>query len=275
MPALPRLCLLAGLALLTASCAKKGDPVEGAKAFFALIATGRAEEAYQSASEGFRAQQSEKLFAQTTKELGLANLASLTSAPPVFEDNAAKLALDVTLRDQSKAALIVTMVDERGAWRVFSVRTPKSTQTGLAANLFGAVGKGASFTDKVSQPMPGEEEIRRMVEESLLLFNKSVQVGSFDDFYDGVAQAWQDQLTKGQLKRAFHGFIERQVDIAYIRGKQAIFLEPPAITTEGLLTVQGHFPEEPAYVLFATKFIYETPKWKLFGLDVTLAKPPE
>lgn len=275
MSVLPRLCLLAFLSFCTASCAKKGDPVESAKAFFALIATGRPEDAYQSGSEGFRAQQSEKLFAQTTKELGLANLASLTSAPPVFEENSAKLAVDVTLRDAKKMALIVTMVDERGAWRVFSVRTPKNPATGLAANLFGAIGKGASFTDKVAQPRPTEEEIRRMVEESLLLFNKSVQVGSFDDFYDGVAQAWQEQLTKGQLKRAFHGFIDKQVDIAYIRGKQAIFLEPPSITTEGLLTVQGHYPAEPNYVLFATKFIYETPKWKLFGLDVSLAKPPE
>lgn len=275
MPAAVRFIVLSILAILTASCKKAEDPVDAAKAFFALIANGRAEEAYRSAAETFRAQQSEKLFVQTTKELGLQDLASMTSAPPDYEGDAVKLAVDLKFRSHKDTRLVLTMVDERGAWRVFSVKTPKNLTTGVADNIFGTVGKVASFTDKVSQPMPAEAEIRRMIEESLLLFNKSVLAGSFDEFYENVSKAWQDQLTKGQIKRAFQGFVDKEVDISYIGGKQLTFLEPPTITTEGLLTMKGQYPVKPAYVLFSMKFMYEVPKWKLFGIDVTLSKPPE
>lgn len=266
--------LLALCALLTA-CEKKGDPVEAAKSFFVLVGNGRPEEAYASAAEGFRAQQSEKFFAQTTKELGLASFTSLTAATPEFESNTARFQVEITHRDGKKSPLNVTMVEERGAWRLFSVRAPRSTQTGIAANLFGTVGKNPAFTDNVTRPMPGDHEIRALVEATLLSFNKSIQAGAFDEFYDEVSAAWQDQLTKGQLKRAFQGFIDRQVDIRYIEGKQAVFTEPPTITTDGLLLVKGQYTLKPAYVVFATKYTYEVPKWKLFGLDVSLATPPE
>ena len=270
-----RFCLLALLVLGAGSCAKKGDPVEAAKAFFSLIASERTDEAYATTALQFQAQQSAKLFAQTTKELGLMEFASMTSAPPEYDGNSAKLQIEVTSRDHKKSSLAMTMVEERGSWRVFSVRAPRSTQTGIAANLFGTVGKGPGFTDSVSHPMPSEEEVRRMVEDTLMLFNRCVQRGSFDDLYDAIAAAWQEQVTKGQIKRAFQGFLDMKADVSGIHGKQATFLDPPAITTEGLLTAQGHYPIRPAHVLFAMKFKYETPKWKLFGLDVSLATPGE
>jgi hypothetical protein len=167
------------------------------------------------------------------------------------------------------------MVDERGEWRLYSIRTPRSIETGLSANLFGVVGKGGSFTEPLNQPMPGEKEIPAMTAEALLMFNAAIQQGSFDDFYDNVARAWQSQLTKGQLTRAFQGFIDKKVNIAGIRDVEVVFDEPPTLTTEGLLIARGRYPTSPYQVQFALKFIYELPKWKLFGLDVRLAAPPK
>ncbi len=271
MPAVIRAGLLA-LTFLLPSCARKGDPVEAAKTFFGLIANGRASEAYESTSLGFKAQQSEKRFEQTSRELGLVTVLSVHSAAPEFEGNTAKLQIEVTDKAGVKAPLTVTLVDERGVWRIFSVRAPRSVETGIAANLFGAVGRGRDFTDGVSHPMPTDEEIRGLVETTLLLFDESVQQGSFDGFYDEISEAWQEQVTKGKMKRAFQGFIDQKISVGHIKGQQAIFSEPPTITTEGLLFARGYYPGDPANVLFSFKYTYETPKWRLFGLDVSLAR---
>jgi hypothetical protein len=165
------------------------------------------------------------------------------------------------------------MVHERGAWRVFTVRAPRSVETGIAANLFGTVGRGAGFTDSVNQPMPTDAELRQLVEAALLLFDEGVKAGGFDRLYDEISATWRDQVTKSKMKRAFQTFIDRKISVAHIQGQAATFSEPPAVTTEGLLTARGYYPGEPHQVLFGMKFMYEPPKWRLFGLDVSLAQP--
>jgi hypothetical protein len=267
-----RLCLLALLPLLATSCGKKAGPAEAAKLFFGLIANGRSSEAYESTALGFKAQQSEKRFAQANKELGLVNVRSLTNEPPKIEGNTATLKMEITDNEGAKAPLNVTLVDERGAWRVFSVRAPRSVETGLAANLLGTVGRGSGFTDGVNHPRPSDAEIRQLVETTLLLFDESVTAGNFDRFYDEISEAWQEQVTKAKMKRAFQGFIDGKISVAHLRGQPAIFYEPPAVSTEGLLTARGYYAGDPHNVVFGMKFMYETPKWRLFGLDVSLAR---
>ncbi len=264
-------CAALACGLVLTGCSKKEDPATTAKIFFALIEAGRMEEAYRDAALGLKAQQSLKFFEQTAKELGLGEYAAMTASLPTFERNTAKLKIDITHRSGAIRTLIVTLVDERGAWRVFSIRTPKSMETGVSGNLFGTVGKGPAFTDALSRPMPTEAEVRKLVEESLLLFSAGIQEASFDNFYELIARGWQDQLTKGQLTRTFQPFIDQHVDLAGIHGVQPVFDEAPAISTEGLLTVRGYYLTQPLRVLFALKFMYELPKWKLFGLDVSLA----
>ena len=118
------LCLLASLMVL-AGCAKKGDPTEAAKQFFQQLAEGQAAAAYQGSAFGFQAQQTEKAFAQTVKEMGLTNLDTLTWEPPEITDDEAKLHVELKARDGRKLPFIVTLVHESGAWRVHSLRSPR------------------------------------------------------------------------------------------------------------------------------------------------------
>lgn len=266
-----RLFFAVGTALLVSSCGKKSDPVDAAKLFFGLIANGRIAEAYESTSLGFKAQQSEKRFAQSSKEYGLVNVLAMNASAPEIAGNDAALQMEIADKEGAKVQLNVTLVNERGAWRIFSVRAPRSVETGIAANLFGAVGRGRGFTDGVSHPMPGDVEIRALVEATLLLFEDAVKQGSFDAFYDEISEEWQEQVTKAKMKRAFQAFIDQKISVAQIKGQSASFYEPPAISTEGLLTARGYYPGDPANVVFSMKFLYETPKWRLFGLDVSLA----
>src|SRR5258708_26046403 len=85
--------------LMLTGCAKKGDPAEAAKTFFQQLAIGQSSQAYANAAFGFRAQQTEKAFAQTVKEMGLVNQASLEWEAPAVLDREATVPVTRTTHD--------------------------------------------------------------------------------------------------------------------------------------------------------------------------------
>lgn len=257
--------------LFVEGCQKRGDPLTATRAFFALIAAGKTREAYESSAFAFQAQQSLKAFETTAKEQALASFVDASWDPPEITGRTAKIRGEATNAGR-KIALIVTLNNESAGWRIFSVRTPRNLQTGMSANLFGAVGKTAGFTEAIDRPLPDEKTVHTMALETMLMFNESVQEKSFDQFYEKISKTWQKQLTIGQLTRAFNPFIDAGVNIAGIKDVEPVFDEAPQITSEGLLIIGGHYPTTPYRVVFALRFIYELPKWKLFGIDVTLRK---
>lgn len=259
------------LAFCVASCSRdKGDPTEAAKKFFAQIAAGQTSQAYAEAAFGFQAQQSERAFAQNVNELGLAHQEALQWDPPEIAGEEATIGVEVSGKDGRKLRFNVTLVYESTAWRVHSLRVPKGFSGTRSENRFTLVGKGASFTDALSQPLPEEAALREMCIETILRFDEALQKKSFQQFYDSVAEAWQKQLTVSQLERAFRPFIESSVRIGGLDQAELRFDGPPAINSSGILVINGHFQTAPYQVFFSMKFVYELPKWKLFGLDVNL-----
>jgi len=259
------------LSALLSGCGHQTDPIAAAQKFFALIEQNKTREAYESSAFAFQAQQSLKAFEATVREQELGQFASAKWEPPEMEGSLAKLRAEIE-NGEKKRGLVVTLNREGGEWRTFSIRTPRSVQTGLGANLFGSVGKTASFVEGVDRPVPDDKAARALALEALLLFNDALQKKSFEDFYTEVSKAWQKQLTVGQLNRAFQPFIDHGVNLAGIEKVEAVFEEAPTVTSDGLLVLTGHYPTEQYRVLFTVRFIYELPRWKLFGIDVTLRK---
>jgi hypothetical protein len=259
------------LALALAGCGKpKGDPAEAAKQFFQLLAAGQSSAAYASAAFGFQAQQTEKAFAQTVKEIGFTPQDTLAWEPPEVTKDQAKVRVEVAAKNGRKVNFIVTLVPESGAWRVHSLRSPRGETDSRLENRFTLVGKGAAFSDAQSQRLPDEKEVRQMILRVLAKFDEAVQQKSFKDFYDDVAVAWQKQLSVGQLERAFQPFVNAGVHLGGFREAEMQLDGPAVINTEGVLVVNGHFQTAPWQVYFSMKFMYELPRWKLFGLDLNL-----
>jgi hypothetical protein len=265
------LFLCAALGVIGA-CSHRGDPRQATKEFFDLLASGKTQEAYEASAFAFRAQQSLKAFEITVKEQGLAGFATAVWESPVLEGRSAKMRGEVMAPTGEKGALVVTLTDEDGRWRVFAIRTPRSRETGLAANLFGSVGRTTAFIEAIDRPIPEEKTVRALTTETLLFFNDAVQARSFEEFYNKVSKTWQKQLTIGQLNRAFQPFIDNGVSLAGIKDIEPVFDGPAHVSSEGLLVISGMYPTAPYRVIFSLRFIYELPTWKLFGIDVTLRK---
>lgn len=269
MRPLLRLLLLTAL-LSLGSCSKPVDPQTSAQKFFEQIAAGQADAAYQSAAFGFRAQRSSAVFAAAARDMGLADYAGAEWDKPERDGRTTTIRVKIKTTGGTAIPLIVTLIKESGTWKVFSLRSPPSGDSGTSENRFSLVGKAPSFADAVTKPMPPENEIRQLVRENLLRFNEAIASQSFDAFYESVAVHWQDQLTKGQLQRAFQPFIDKKINLAAIGQANPVFDTAPSVNSEGLLIVAGHYDTSPYRVRFAMRFFYELPAWKLFGLDVDL-----
>lgn len=266
------LFFIASAGVLFSGCGSKPDPAATATEFFERIGKGEAEKAYESAAFGFQAQQTAKVFQQAARELGLMDFASAKWDSTEIADDTAKVRGEVSTKAGKKIPIVITLNKERGRWRIFSMKSPRDVQTGRVINPFSLVGKGAAFRDPLSQPMPDEKALQELARETLLLFSDAIRQKSFADFYSKVAVSWQRQLTEGQLQRAFQPFIEREVDLSGVKELQAKFNPPPYIATDGLLVLTGEYATSPHKTVFSLKYIYELPKWRLFGIDVNLQK---
>jgi hypothetical protein len=264
--------LLTTIALLMAGCEKKAGPVAAVRTFFEQIAAGKTRQAYSETAFGFQAGQNEKAFEAVVRDLGLSDYQSLQSEPPKIEGNSAALQLKITTRAGKQLPFVITMTNETGAWRVFTIRSPRNSETGIAENRFSVIGKAPEIVGLAAAEPPEEKEMRRLIRENLLAFDQAVADRSFKAFYGTLSAKWKDQLTEGQLERAFQPFIDHQFRVSAIAGMEAVLNGPPALDSEGTLIVSGYYPTQPFKTVFSLKFIYEMPKWKLFGIDVNLQK---
>ena len=259
--------------VLLPGCRRDSSPREAADTFFQLIAAGRLSEAYDSAAFAFQAQQSRQLFEATIRETGLNSIVSWTFDEPAFADRSAKLRGTFVSKAGTSFPLNVTLTQDAGAWRIYALKPPRSLETGLVENRFSLVGKGPGFVDAVNrQPVPDEATLKKMVLDVMLMFNDAVQKKSFSDFYKKISRVWQEQVSDRQLQRAFQAFIDRSVDLSGIAEMEPVFAKPAEVSSDGLLLIAGEYPTKPLRVRFALKFMYEVPRWRLFGIDVSLQK---
>jgi hypothetical protein len=263
--------------LLLAACSEtsQGDAVAAADDFFQLVREGRNRKAFDSTAFGFQAQASFEGFEATLADLGLRNFVSCTWTRKVIKNDDAKLDGEIVKATNAKVLVALELVREGGAWKLYSLRTPQKEDLVFTENKFSLLGRTVAFADEATRPVPGEAELQQMVKEAMLKFNAAVQMQNFSEFYNYVSVAWQSQLLERQLKRAFQGFIDARMDIGQVRDAVAVFEEPPALNSKGILTVKGYYPTEPLRVTFLLKFIYELPKWRLFGVEVSVIQPRE
>jgi len=265
-------CIALITGLLLAGCGKPDTAEQAAQRFFQQILAGQTGEAYQSAAFAFQAEQSQRAFETAARDLKIIGATSAELQDPEVDLKSAKFDVEVTTTDGSKTTLIVQLRKDGGKWKVHSLKTPRSIETGLVENRFSLVGRGTAFTDSLNRPVPDQETVTRLIGETMEQFNASLLSASFSEFYKNIAPSWQKQLSERQLQRAFQAFIDRKIDLSEALKLEPVLDEQPQISSDGLLVISGHYPWKPYKVHFNLKFMYEANQWRLFGIDVNLKR---
>lgn len=148
-------------------------------------------------------------------------------------------------------------VNEHSAWKLIGIKVDV---------------KPAGATDV---KLPSDDEMKALVRESLLAFNKAVQAKSFVAFHKSIAGVWQKQITPAKLRELFQSFIDAEIDIAPIAKLEPTFTAGPTIDEDGVLSVEGSYPTKPSQVHFKLAYIYEAPQWKLVKVNVRVKNEGE
>lgn len=124
--------------------------------------------------------------------------------------------------------------------------------------------------------LPKEKELKALVFDSLFAFNKAVQKKSFAQFHEErLSPQFRKQFPLEKFTALFQVFIDKGYDISNIAKSEPIFDIAPAIDSDGLLVLKGHYPTKPNTVSFKLTYVYEASVWKLFGVNVQVVPSVE
>ncbi|MBP7830513.1 MAG: hypothetical protein KA248_11400 [Kiritimatiellae bacterium] len=241
--------LIALLLVATSGLPKAADE------FFSLIEQGKIGEAYLATAAEFRAATSEGEFAAFLRDSALGGYASASWSTRSIENNRGQLKGTVTTRDGGQIPLEMDLVKEGDAWKILAVRK-------AAAGLLPG---GASTVE-----IPPDAELQRLTSEAIAKLADAIQRNDFGDFHGSVSRLWQGQITADELKNIFASFVEQGIDLAPLSGLTPVFSQKPAVDEDGVLLLEGYYPDGENQVFFRLKYIYEHPQWKLLGINVKL-----
>lgn len=124
--------------------------------------------------------------------------------------------------------------------------------------------------------LPQDKELKALVFDSLFAFNRAVQEKSFVKFHEErLSPEFRKQFPLDKFTAAFQVFIDKGYDISNIAKSEPIFDVTPAIDSDGLLLLKGHYPTRPNKVTFKLTYTYESSAWKLMGINVQAAPSAE
>jgi hypothetical protein len=124
--------------------------------------------------------------------------------------------------------------------------------------------------------LPSDKELKALAFDSLFAFNKAVQDKSFAKFHEErLSPVFQKQFPLAKFTAAFQVFLDKGYDISNIAKSEPVFDTPPAIDSDGLLVLKGHYPTKPNKVTFKLTYVYEASAWKLLGINVQVVPAVE
>lgn len=119
-------------------------------------------------------------------------------------------------------------------------------------------------------PLPSEVDCKSMANMTLGVLADAVIRKDFTDMYKSCAKAWKEKITINQLATAFDGFVKNEIDLTTSLHTRPTFVEKPYIDKQGVLNIYLKYPTEPVPTLSKCRYLTESKKWKLIGLDVQL-----
>lgn len=300
-------------AIFTGCGAEKGGPVEAADRFFALCASGKAAEAFTTASATFQIERSSKYFQARVRETGLDSFQEVKWTPLDTPGRTQVVRGEFKLKDGRVLPLNVSMVQDAGRWCLFGAKLETASEDIFAfieRSPDGEEEGKKGFGDPYARALPSEKELQAMVEKVLLDFDDAVKRNDFSALYESASDRWKfrgkdarvltyngkdpkmlakadpenkaRRLTIAALDHAFHAFVEASADISRIKGEKMILDEPATLSTDRVLNVKGRYDTfvfqggaspKPCKLSFSLEFVREGSAWRSFGITVNFAAP--
>ncbi len=99
-------------------------------------------------------------------------------------------------------------------------------------------------------------------------FARAVNASDFSRFYENISSLWQSQISSVQLKTIFRTFSDQNIDLTVLYDMDPMYTRDPTLNSDDVLILSGYYLTQPSTTHFILKYVYESPQWKLFGINV-------
>lgn len=117
--------------------------------------------------------------------------------------------------------------------------------------------------------LPPEKELKALVTETLIAFNKGVLKKDFAQFHqERLSPDLRKEFPIEKFTETFKVFIDKNYDISSVAETEPVFEVPPSINDDGVLVLKGRYDTKPNKVTFTLKYVNESSAWKLIAINV-------
>jgi hypothetical protein len=229
--------------------------VQTADAFFALARDNKFDEAYTMTSIGFKEVTNLaefKAFLQRSQidqyESAFWNQRSIDT--DLGGITTGILGGTIKTKNQKNIPLTMDFIQENKDWKIHHIKLSNG------------------FPDGDQKSVPGDQEIKKLVHETMVDFNEAIKAGNFETFYAHISEFWKAQTTASELQAIFQKFIDKKFDLSFVKQIEPIIEEKPIIDEHGALQIKGHYPLDTLNGYFELGYLYEDPQWKLVNIKV-------
>lgn len=121
--------------------------------------------------------------------------------------------------------------------------------------------------------VPSAEVLVMMVRGALAAVNQANFTENYSVLHGMTTPALQVRVTTTQLRRAFAGLRQQNIDLSPMLVMAPRFTAAPALTPQGVLRISGVFPSRPLQVNFAIDYRPVDGFWLIDALSVTALQP--
>lgn len=131
------------------------------------------------------------------------------------------------------------------------------------------------FAQEKPPPLPDRREAARLVWSTLIALDHANRTGNYTVLRDLAGPSFRDANDPARLAQIFARLREQDIGLDQVVLVVPVFQRGPERTEDGKARIRGFFPTRPEGILFDLLFERVGSEWKLFGLSVAPAEPPE
>ena len=143
-----------------------------------------------------------------------------------------------------------------------------ATASFLVAAPVGLQAQTATPPPASSQPVPGELELAKLIWSTMAAVDHANQSGNYSVLRDISAPAFQIANDPTRLAQIFGGLRSSGTDLSNTMLLAPTYRAPPAITSPGVMRLQGYFGLRPTAINFDLSYQWVAGKWRLVGVSI-------
>ena len=223
--------------------------------FFKQISNWNMNVAYAITSLEFQNNTTFDIFEKYIKDNNLENYKSLVRNYKEVKNDVWYLKWELKTKDDTKYPVEITLIKKDEKWRISWIKMNDGWFENLAESMVSA--------------LPSSGEAILLVTKTIWLFSDAIKKSDFSDFYNDVAEVWKKEITAEKLKDIFKLFIEKKVDLEFIKNTSPIF-EKDIYIDKWVLFITWYYPIDWVKLIFNLWYYQENWIWKLIGIDLNV-----